>query len=141
MTTNKELSNYIEEMGDLPARGEAKDLGTTHDPGRKRKIILRDTRALNTIQIWNKIAGPSIPKAKRRLMAATAGSAKACYESTVNRTTQDSLNNIRASALKATHGDNTSSPITGVWGTARNLEGRPGGGGYLVTTAGTGEHN
>ena len=30
-----------------------------------------------------------MPKAKRRLMAAAPGSAKACYGATVNRTTQE----------------------------------------------------
>ena len=40
-------------------------------------------------------------------MAAAAGSAKACYGSTVNRTTQESRNKMRAAALKATHGGTT----------------------------------
>ena len=53
------------------------------------------------------IAGLAIPKAKRRLMAAAAGSAMACYGTTVNRTTQDSRNKARAAALTATHGGTT----------------------------------
>ena len=73
----------------MPASEEAKDLGIIHNPGQKRKRGLRDARALKTIPVWNKIAGLSIPKAKRRLMAASAGAAKACYGATVNRTTQD----------------------------------------------------
>ena len=78
---------------------------------------MRDTRALKTIPVWNKIAGLSIPKAKRRLMAAAAGSAKACDGSTVIR------RKIRAAALKATTGDNQGRPRDSIWSVARNLEG------------------
>ena len=88
VTSNKDLSKYIEELGNLPAADQAKDLGIIHNPGQKRKRGLRDTRALKTIPVWNQIAGLNIPKAKTRLMAAAAGTAKACYGAAVNRTTQ-----------------------------------------------------
>ena len=88
VTSNKELSGHIEELGNLPAADQAKYLGIIHNPGRKRKRGLRDTRALKTIPVWAKIAALNIPKAKRRLMAAAAGTAKACYGAAVNRTTQ-----------------------------------------------------
>ena len=64
VTSNKDLPKYIEELGNLPAAGQAKDLGIIHNSGQKRKRGLRDTRALKTIPVWNKIAGLSIPKAK-----------------------------------------------------------------------------
>ena len=55
-------------------------------------------------------------------MAAAAGTAKACYRATVNRTTQDGRSKIRAAPLKATHGGTTRAAseiafgaLPGVW--------------------------
>ena len=64
VTNSKDLSKYIEELGNLPAADQAKDLGIIHNPEQTRKRGLRDTRALKTIPVWNTIAGLSIPKAK-----------------------------------------------------------------------------
>ena len=40
-TSNKELSNYIEEIGNLPAADQAKDLGIIHNPGQKTEKGLK----------------------------------------------------------------------------------------------------
>ena len=49
-------------------------------------------------------------------MAATAGSAKACNGATINRTTKDTQDKPRASALKAIHGGTTRASADIVFG-------------------------